>query len=294
MPRAIIGYDGSGGARDALTLGSMLAQAARWPIEVVCAYASDPSTEGTRFGVADLRTAREQAEARTAEGYDALGDVDTVLCRAVAATSPAEGLHHQVEHEQTSLLVIGSSRWARSGRVTPGSTGERLLGGAPCPVAMAPRGLADRDRRTLRRVGVAYEGSREAHAALLAARWIADGERAELEVIGVFELNRYDAELEHRHPHLPAHLATSRAYFMAHLHAAAGGAEATIRTGDPAHEIVAATYHLDLLVLGSRRYGPAPAVLLGATSARVMRAAACPVLVVPRGREDREADVASR
>jgi nucleotide-binding universal stress UspA family protein len=38
-----------------------------------------------------------------------------------------------------------------------------------------------------------------------------------------------------------------------------------------------------LLVLGSRGYGPMPAVLLGSVSAGVVRTAACHMLLVPGG-----------
>ena len=40
---------------------------------------------------------------------------------------------------------------------------------------------------------------------------------------------------------------------------------------------------LDLLVIGSRGYGPVRRTLLGGVSAEVTRTSACPVLVVPRG-----------
>jgi nucleotide-binding universal stress UspA family protein len=41
----------------------------------------------------------------------------------------------------------------------------------------------------------------------------------------------------------------------------------------------------DLLVLGSRGYGPLRAVLLGGVSRRVAAEAHCPVVVLPRGVE---------
>jgi nucleotide-binding universal stress UspA family protein len=53
--------------------------------------------------------------------------------------------------------------------------------------------------------------------------------------------------------------------------------------GEPAEALAEAGKDLDLLVLGSRGYGPVKGTLLGSVSARVMAAAACPVLVVPRG-----------
>lgn len=53
--------------------------------------------------------------------------------------------------------------------------------------------------------------------------------------------------------------------------------------GDPARIIVDASRHLDLLVCGSRGYGPLPAVLLGSVSRRVASEAHCPVIVLPGG-----------
>ena len=56
----------------------------------------------------------------------------------------------------------------------------------------------------------------------------------------------------------------------------------TVR-GDPSEVLIERSDNLDMLMLGSRAYGPLRHVLLGSVSARVMREAHCPVLVVPRG-----------
>ncbi len=53
--------------------------------------------------------------------------------------------------------------------------------------------------------------------------------------------------------------------------------------GDPVELLVAASEHLDLLVCGSRGYGPLRAVLLGSVSGAVTMAARCAVIAVPRG-----------
>jgi nucleotide-binding universal stress UspA family protein len=42
---------------------------------------------------------------------------------------------------------------------------------------------------------------------------------------------------------------------------------------------------LDLLVTGSRGYGPVRAVVLGGVTGRLVREAACPLVIVPRGVE---------
>ena len=46
-----------------------------------------------------------------------------------------------------------------------------------------------------------------------------------------------------------------------------------------------ASRDLDLLVAGSRSYGPLGAVLLGAVTRRLVCAAECPFMVVPRSRD---------
>ena len=65
--------------------------------------------------------------------------------------------------------------------------------------------------------------------------------------------------------------------------------------GDPATELAYAGNDLDLLVTGSRGYGPVRRLMLGSTSTRLVREAPCPVLVLTRGAEaDTEhADAAS-
>ncbi len=62
--------------------------------------------------------------------------------------------------EDAALIVLGSTHTGRLGRVRPGSTGERLLLGAPCAVAVAPHGYRTRLDPALTRIGAAYDGSR--------------------------------------------------------------------------------------------------------------------------------------
>jgi nucleotide-binding universal stress UspA family protein len=51
----------------------------------------------------------------------------------------------------------------------------------------------------------------------------------------------------------------------------------------PVRALAWRSHELDLLVVGSRGYGPSRAVLLGGVCGRLIRRAACPVVVVPRG-----------
>jgi nucleotide-binding universal stress UspA family protein len=53
--------------------------------------------------------------------------------------------------------------------------------------------------------------------------------------------------------------------------------------GEAAPALIERSLDLELLVLGSRAYGPLRHALLGTVSSPVMRDARCPVLVLPRG-----------
>jgi|SRR3954452_18243897 nucleotide-binding universal stress UspA family protein len=57
---------------------------------------------------------------------------------------------------------------------------------------------------------------------------------------------------------------------------------AEARIGDPAVELANLSRDLDLLVCGPRGRGPLRAVLLGSVTERLLRSAACPVVIVPR------------
>jgi nucleotide-binding universal stress UspA family protein len=61
--------------------------------------------------------------------------------------------------------------------------------------------------------------------------------------------------------------------------------EVTTFVGDSAETLIRVSRDADLLVLGSRRYGPLRAVAAGGVSRRVADEAHCPVIVLPRGVE---------
>ena len=71
--------------------------------------------------------------------------------------------------------------------------------------------------------------------------------------------------------------------------AAALGGDVPVETDafveDPAEAMIGVSQNLDLLVCGSRGYGPMRAVLLGGVSRRIAAEAHCPVVVLPRGVE---------
>ena len=66
-------------------------------------------------------------------------------------------------------------------------------------------------------------------------------------------------------------------------------ASGTLLDGDPRELLARESGELDLLVVGSRGYGPLRAVLLGSVSSALVRSAQSSLVVVPRGPDDESA-----
>lgn len=202
--------------------------------------------------------------------------------------SPSKVLFKLAEEGSADLIVLGSTHRASLGRVTPGSVAEHLLNGSRCRLAIAPRGYAralavlsaenageEADdvpagsplpavREQPRVVGVGFNSTAEAASALSEAAALADRLDATMRLIAVdvpqAPLHDAAAQLPSKLRALPVHL-----------------------VGDPAEQLLArAEEGMDLLVLGSRGFGPVMRLMLGSVSAQVIRDAPCPVLVTPR------------
>jgi nucleotide-binding universal stress UspA family protein len=216
---------------------------------------------------------------------------DRIHTAAIANPSPAHALHDIAEAEDASIVVLGSTHTGRAGRVMPGSTAERLPHGAPCAVAVVPEGYREHSHPAITRIGVAYNGTPEATAAVAAAAEAAAALDAELTIIGVIEADIYGAPAMTGGPSYNLLREDIDAAIRRGLESAVARIPEGIRCvdacleGDPAERLIAASEKVDLLVIGSRGSGPLRAVLAGGVSGRVVRGAHCPVIVVPRGVE---------
>jgi nucleotide-binding universal stress UspA family protein len=200
--------------------------------------------------------------------------------------SPADTLQALAESGEADLIVLGSTHHAHIGSVAPGSVAEHLLHGARCRLIIAPKGYAKEDHSgdRLRVVAVGYDGMAESHAALQEAARLASKFGGSMRVIGVATP-------------VPAMGAAAAAQagpeagpdFQTQLNDAVAELPSELRAlpvlerGDPVQKLLeAAEMGVDLLVLGSRGFGPVMRLLIGSVSSRVIRGAACPVMVVPR------------
>lgn len=208
-----------------------------------------------------------------------------VALRAPGAGSPARALTELAEAEQADLVVVGSSRRISDGRIRLERTAGRLLQGAPCAVAVAPPDL--RETEPFRHVGIAYDGSPEARVALATGYAIAaECEAAVTVAYALFNVPDTSEELAW-HQRLRA----QRLLEEAAEAAPEGVNPQTLLLNGPAGATIAKACAdvVDLLVCGSRGYGPIERALMGSVAEELMEGAPHPVIVLPR----RAAPVAS-
>jgi nucleotide-binding universal stress UspA family protein len=286
----VIGFDGSDSGEDALALGVLLCRATGAVPVVATVYPEAYPIGPGRVDAEWVAFMREQSEELLRCARRVLGDGVDADYRTVSATSESRGLHELAEQEQAEAVVVGSAHHGPLGRTSPGSTGDRLLHGSPCPVAVAPRGLREQPPPALRTIAVAFVDTPEAHEALGVAAALAQRSGARLRLLSVVPpraevfapLAGRDAE--------EAFVARAREVFRQGLDEALAGlgdrveATAELLEGDVVDALATLDRRdADLLVCGSRGYGPLRRVLLGGVSSRLLRRAACPLLVVPRG-----------
>jgi nucleotide-binding universal stress UspA family protein len=211
-----------------------------------------------------------------------------VATHIVHDLSVPRGLHWFARERGAGLIVVGSTDRGPLGRVLTGSTAERLIQGSPCAVALAPRGYA---RRVLDTIAVGFADTPEAHEALEVAHTLALRSGATLRVVAVLHPSGgLDAAFAGglRPPRGAMLRGRQRDAVKAALQEAIAALppgveiEYDIYVDDPADALLRISEHVDLLVCGSRGYGPLRSVLLGGVSRRLVDEARCPVLVLPR------------
>lgn len=265
----VVGYDGRPQSQDALALAEAVARPTGrrlvlvWvepvgPLDLPFETVFEPIQEKAE---AALRLVADQVRERGIAAEARVGLLG----------SAAQGLTEFAEQESAALVVIGSSDRGLLGRVFAGSVGRVLLHSSPCPVAVAPRGLAEAGPPTLARIGVGYDGSPESQGALAWAEEFASLAGATLRLLVVPE----------------EHLSAERVLEDAIDRVSEVQATGKVRRGPPASLLEAHSETVDLLVVGSRGYGPLRRVLLGSVASRLLGHSHSPVVVTPRAAVER-------
>jgi nucleotide-binding universal stress UspA family protein len=290
MPEIIVGVDDSAGALDALAFAMRIAEHTGASVRAVTAFNySDTPSRASNEAYREILKSDARAVLDTAIGASS-GHVDAT--DVVADPSAAHALHTLAQDMDAALVVVGSTRRGAVGRVVPGSTGERLLHGSRCPVAIVPSGYASAG--PILTIGVGYDASEEADAALAAACTLAQHTGATLRVIRAFDATNVGtpalltipgwesmrdgheaaqrAELEHALAQVPDDVSAEPRFLIGR-----------------ASEVLAAQSELvDVMVVGSRGFGPRKAVLLGGVTHGLIRRAGCPVIALPHGAQTME------
>jgi nucleotide-binding universal stress UspA family protein len=284
MPNPIIaGVDPRRQDDSPLRLAAALSRATGQPLVAVATYPRElTATRTSTMFEGDLRADAAAQLERLAAGVQA-------ELLVVGGPSPARALHDTAVARGASMIVVGSTHRGRIGRVAPGSTAERLLHGAPCAVAIATPDLPE--DWAPRRVGMGFVDLEEGHEALRAAAGLAHAAGASLRALTAVEplewgqsatIAPYRAE-----GGLESWKTAARHALDTALESVPPGISATaeVVVGHTVDALVTLSGDVDLVVCGSRGYGPLRSVLLGGVTHRLTREAHCPVVVVPRGVE---------
>jgi len=291
MPtKVLVGVDGTPSGRDAVVLARALSAPNDADLVLVGAYTDPllPFPPGLRR---DTHLGRDVERLLMAAREQLAPSARTLV---KADLSPGRALCHAIPDARADLLVLGSSRRTVDGCAGVGRTGRQVLHGAGCAIALAAHGLADASEFALRRIVVGVDRSPEAEAALALARALAEAAGAQLTAVSVVddrlpttmapagmavELVQWD-ELVGAHREQTQRLLAELAERVPEL-------QLELRVGEPAEELTAAAAAAgaDLLVLGSRRWGPFSRLVVGSTGEELVREAPCSLLLVPRPAE---------
>lgn len=272
----LVGVDGRPNGRDAIELARhLIADDGKLTLVHVRDGRLHPSHAITP---AMLDQERKNSE-RLLEREAAAAEVDATLVSAVAY-SPGRGLHEQAHELGADLVVVGSTSRGPFGRAMLGDDARGALNGSPCAVAIAAAGYGEAPL-PVAKIGVAYDESPESEIALAVAREVAAQTRAAVSVLEVVTIPTY-AYTGLIVPPVQQSVDDMLTQANERLRAL-DGVDAKAVYGLTGEELARFGDDVDLLIAGSRGYGPVRRLVLGSTSDYLQRHARCSLLVLPRG-----------
>ena len=193
-------------------------------------------------------------------------------------TSSAGAIRRRADEERAGVVALGMQETAGFAGVA--ETARHLLDAGKAVLVVPP--LHGR-RLRLDRIGIGYDGSRSAEAALQVARQLASGGRghgARLEVAYVDDSAPGSGESDN-----DTIAARREAMIGWWLGGVAGEVPGAVRPahliGDPARRLAGLSGNLDLLVIGRRGRHVLRRVLTRSLSTSLIATTRCPLLIVP-------------
>lgn len=297
MNQILCPVDFSEPARHGMTLAQAIARRSGARLTLLHVHQLLPSVVGAGPALAfspplvlseSERRSLEAALRTFGGGGDAAAGIDTLV---VDDTSVAGGILARAGELHADLIAIGTQGRSRVERFGLGSVAETVLRKARCPVlAVPPHAPADAlNPESIRHVLCALDFSPHSINALpQALRWAAQS-GARVTAIHVVEISPELAT-----PPLPEFEAyRDRVVSDARRHLADAVREADspapieqrLAVGRPAAEILryATDHEVDLIVMGVRGRSQIDIAFFGSTANKVVRQAACPILIAHAG-----------
>lgn len=282
--RVLVGIDDQSHGSDAVQLACrLLSPSGRMIFGHV--LTGDSTRESRPATTAGSAAASVGATWATEEGAQLLlasiaghSQLDAETC-VVEADRIGAGLHRLAERTGADLLVIGSSREGQNGRVWLRDGVRTAINGAPCAVAVAPLEYAELGT-PITQIGIAYNGSSESRTALAVGRALAADLGANAVAFQALARPAWEAGAPSAEM-----LASSIRAFEDEARdrlAAQTGVCACASCGETVQELSVFSGSVDLLVLGSRDYGPVGRLVHGSTTSRLLGYARSPLLILTR------------
>jgi nucleotide-binding universal stress UspA family protein len=292
-PVILVGTDFSETAAAALDWALELASQQGAHIELLHAVTVPPSVPGyvPSAGIGFEEEVSRAAEARLAETAAALADRKVGIATLLLPGTPSQVILDRAEKIGATAIVLGTRGLTGLRHLLLGSTAQRVVHGAPCPVLSVHPGDLGRHRE-IRTILVPTDFSKDAELAIVTAhRLLAPLERDARLIL----LNAYNLPIEYTaYGPIPTSVnyledtgleAERRLYETAQALRREGlTVETVARQGDPAHAIAeeAEKRGADLIAMGTRGLTGLRHLLLGSTAERVVEYAPCPVMTIRR------------
>ncbi|MDP9861779.1 MULTISPECIES: universal stress protein [Streptosporangium] len=271
--------------KDGLMLALALARQTGARLTVAYVHAPAWTTPGPGKIDAEWRAyVLEEAELTIAQARRLLSEVRDVPIDYVlhGNRGSGRGLVQLAGRIRADVVVIGSAPGGVRGRIRLGSTADQLLHASPVPVALAPKGYGEQPPPKLGRLTVAYRRDPASDEAVRQAVTIATQMGLPLRLITLVVSGGRQAKMAEEMLH------RLREKVAADLQEAARGhrrvqVEVEVLEG---RNVAAALGGTDcegaMLICASSETGPLRRVFLGDVSSKIIRAAPCPVMMLPR------------
>ncbi|MBT0566811.1 universal stress protein [Williamsia sp. CHRR-6] len=286
--RITVGYKATPSGEDGVALAVAIAECTGAAIDLVCIVRmEEPDGVPGRAAYQDLLVQR--ATSWLADGAAHVPAGIAVERHAIVAESFTEGLLDFAVSSGAGLIVVGGTRDSIFGRHALGTVSSELLHCSPLPVALAPRGYAERAAVPLTTITVAVPESARADNPLPFSLALAEQASLSLRLVSLVSLDDdEDIDAETSAQTRARHIAAANAVLAQAQRSVTTvpSIDATVADGDTLEDALETLRwgEGDVVAVGSARLAAPERIFLGSTAARILRSTTAPIVVVPKAR----------